>query len=63
MTLLSNYNGMRAPKLRCKNYVALAHWAAPAYQAGLFESCETVVLWQTAGPLRRRGPMGDGIKL
>ena len=29
MILLSNYNGMRAPKLRCQNYVALAQWAAP----------------------------------
>src|SRR6266705_2956731 len=36
MTLLSNYNGMRAPKLRCKNYVALAQWAAPPTMTKLF---------------------------
>jgi len=39
MTLLSNYNGMRAPKLRCKNYVALAHWAAPQCREKLRALC------------------------
>ena len=61
MTLLSNYNGMRAPKLRCKNYVALAHWAAPAYQAGRVPERKCLARFEQAGLVGRRGRIGRPI--